>query len=113
MQRNMISLVATMAAPGDPNKVSETLANKLQRGANINKSIVGDKSEKDEEMEYYDHSFEEVWSLTPFSCSFYQASKDKEHFISFLLPETSGLVKVNREEPQTFGRSNRFAFLRF
>ena len=96
MQRKVFSLVATMAAPGDPNKMRETVANKLQRGANINKSILGDKSEEDEEMEYYDHSFEEVWSLTPFSCSFYQASKDKEHLISLLLPETSGLVKVNR-----------------
>ena len=65
MQRNMISLVATMAAPGDPNKVSETLANKLQRGLNINKSIVGDKSEEEDEMEFADPS-PEVWSLTPF-----------------------------------------------
>ena len=71
MQRNMISLVATMAAPGDPKKVSETLANKLQKGLKINTSIVGgDKSEEEDEIEFYDHSFEEVWSLTPFFCSF-------------------------------------------
>ena len=72
MERKMFSLVATMAAPGDPNKVSETLAYKLQKGLDINKAIVGETSEDDEtENGEYWH---EVWSLYAISCIFQEVS---------------------------------------